>query len=117
LQKRWYADQSHPGVLRSQQRQDTMIFLLLNGLFVLVGLWLAGYTHWRLRAHTATRTQAELTRLLLVVAGMAVGWAATAWQPTIEGTVAVLRFLLGFGWLHLPAAFILWSKHQRGVYR
>lgn len=78
---------------------------------------LAAYTHIRLRYHTATRLQAELTRVLLLLIGVAVGWLGVGWQTDASVLTGVLAFLTGFGLVHLPAAFILWSKRLRGVYR
>jgi predicted MFS family arabinose efflux permease len=89
----------------------------LLALLALSGLVFAAYTHIRLRFHTATRFQAELTRVVLLLIGMAVGWLAVRWQTDAPVPVDMLSFLMGFGLVHLPAAFILWSKRQRGVYR
>jgi hypothetical protein len=83
----------------------------------LAGLALAFYAHARLVHHTATRLQAELVRLVLIATGLAVGWLAVRWRPESAGLGDLLAFLAGFGLVHLPAAFILWSKRQRGVYR
>jgi hypothetical protein len=86
-------------------------------MLALAGLALAVYAHARLAFHTATRLQAELVRLVLIATGLAVGWLSVRWRPEASALGDLLAFLGGFGLVHLPAAFILWSKRQRGVYR
>jgi hypothetical protein len=90
---------------------------LLFVLPALAGLALAAYAHARLAFHTATRLQAELVRVVLVATGLAVGWLGMRWPPETSFLGDLLTFVAGFGLVHLPAAFILWSKRQRGVYR
>jgi hypothetical protein len=41
---------------------------------------LVAYAHIRLRYHSATRFQAELTRVLLLLIGVWVGWLVLRWQ-------------------------------------
>lgn len=91
--------------------------MLLEVLFALAGVALAVYAHARLGMHTATRVQAEIARLVLLATGIAVGWIATGWRPGTGLLGDLLVFVGGFGLVHLPTAFILWSKRQRGVYR
>jgi hypothetical protein len=86
-------------------------------ILALGGLLLAGYAHVRLRHHTATAFEGELIRLVLVASGLGVGWMTTLSRPGATDLATVLAFVTGFGLVHLPAAFILWSKRQRGVYR
>jgi len=86
-------------------------------ILALGGLLLAGYAQVRLRHHTATALEGELIRLVLIATGLGVGWMTTLSRPGMTGLTTVLAFVTGFGLVHLPAAFILWSKRQRGVYR
>lgn len=96
-----------------------MVLGLIGLLLAAVGAWLAGYAHARLAAHTATRLQAELVRLVLIAVGVATGLLVLRWRQAVPTSVLgdVLAFIAAFGFVHLPAAFILWSKRQRGVYR
>lgn len=90
---------------------------LFLGVLAIGGLALAVYAHMRLRVHSASRFGAELARAVLILTGLAVGWMTSQWGPPAQGLTGMLRFVIGFGLVHLPAAFILWSKRQRGVYR
>lgn len=96
-----------------------MAIVLIALLTAGVGAWLAVYAHVRLAAHTATRLQAELVRLVLIAVGIATGMLVLRWRQAEPGNLLgdVLAFIAAFGFVHLPAAFILWSKRQRGVYR
>jgi hypothetical protein len=90
---------------------------LFLGVLAAIGLVLVAYAQLRLRAHSASRIGAELSRAVLILTGLAVGWMTSQWGPPAQGLTGILRFVVGFGLVHLPAAFILWSKRQRGVYR
>lgn len=76
-------------------------------------LALAGYAQYRIGHHTATRSKALLTRAVLALVGIALGYVGAATYP--EDRVAVLlAFLAGFGVVHAPAAVILFVKRARG---
>lgn len=96
---------------------DEWWLLMVLALLAASTAVLATYVHIRLRYHSATRLEAELTRVLLLLIGVAIGWLAVKWQTDVSALTGVLTFLSGFGLVHLPAAFILWSKRLRGVYR
>ena len=89
----------------------------LLGWLLAVGLaGVAGYAQHRLPHHTASAAQAGLARGVLAACGIGLGWLGAAWQPG-TGLEDVRTFVTGFGLVHVPAAFILWSKRARGVYR
>jgi hypothetical protein len=94
-----------------------MIAHLIAWVLALAGVAVAAYAHYRLRFHTTTRAGAEIARLVLILAGTGLGWTAILWAPQADPLSAAPLFLIGFGMVHVPAAFILWSKRQRGVYR
>jgi hypothetical protein len=79
----------------------------------LAALAAAAYAQWRIPFHTATPRHALITRLMLLIVGVAFGVAvATAYNRT-SGWLSLLAFLLGFGAVHVPAAAILFLKRQR----
>lgn len=90
---------------------------LFNVLIMLAMLAIALYAQWRLPFHTATRSQALLARGLLILVGLGVGWVAVLEYGHGDWGLQLVAFLTGFGLVHLPAAFILWSKRLRGVNR
>lgn len=94
-----------------------MLVQFLN-LVVMVALAaVAAYAQYRLPYHSASRAQANLTRAVLAITGLGLGWLATVWQPAGGLWPDLVAFVSGFGLVHVPAAFILWSKRARGVYR
>lgn len=84
------------------------------GLAILTAVLLAAaaYTQWRIPRFEATRSGVMLTRGLLVLIGVAFGFAAAEYAG--EAYPAPLVFLSGFGLVHVPAAFILILKRERG---
>lgn len=74
------------------------------------------YVHWRLPVHVAGRGQTWAVRALLVVTGVGLGYlGALAYRE--GGTLAgALAFVVGLGVAHVPAAFILFIKRERGEY-
>lgn len=91
--------------------------LFFNGVLTVVLLAAAVYAQVRMPHHTASPTQATVARLVLFVLGMVLGGLAVVWQPPSARWWQVMAFLGAFGVVHVPAAFILWSKRIRGVYR
>lgn len=91
--------------------------ILFNFLTILAMLAVVLYAQWRLPFHTATRGQVLLARTLLILVGLGVGWVATQEYGQGDSVLQLVAFLTGFGLVHLPAAFILWSKRLRGVDR
>jgi hypothetical protein len=77
-----------------------------------VMLTVAGYAQYRIPLHTSSSAQAALTRIVLVLVGLAFGYVSTAYADT--PTNSVLAFLAAFGLVHVPAAMILFLKRVRG---
>lgn len=94
-----------------------MIETLFNWALVVLVLGMTGYAHFRLAVHTATRRQALIARLLLILVGLGFGWTATLWVPGPAPGPKMLVFFTAFGLVHVPAAVILHIKRLRGVYR
>lgn len=88
------------------------------GLLLLAAplLGAAVYAQYRIRFHTGTARDALLGRLLLWLVGVAFGWALAVVYTHSEGLRSLLWFAIGFGAVHVPAAFILFSKRRRGVH-
>jgi hypothetical protein len=73
----------------------------------------AGYAQWRIPRFEATRSGVMLARGLLILIGVAFGFAAATFY-TSAAYPAPLVFLSAFGLVHVPAAFILLLKRKRG---
>ena len=73
----------------------------------------AVYAQLRIPRYTTGTGKITLVRAVLLVVGIAFGYVAA--RPYGADTVArVLAFLIGFGAVHFPAAFILFVKGRRG---
>jgi hypothetical protein len=85
--------------------------LVLHLLAAAVLLTLALYAQHRIPFHTAGRRKVLLTRGVLAVVGMMLGfvWASLASDPALR----LLAFVEGFGAVHFPAALILFFKRAR----
>jgi uncharacterized membrane protein len=84
---------------------------------MLLTLAMTVYAQLRLGYHSATRRQALISRLILIVVGIAFGWTAMIWTNEPAPAWNAVTFLTGFGLVHVPAAAILYIKRRRGVYR
>jgi hypothetical protein len=73
----------------------------------------AVYAQYRIPFHSATVTQSWITRIMLGVIGVGVGLISVGRSQEM-GAPLFLVFLSGFGAVHVPAAFILFIKRQRG---
>jgi hypothetical protein len=73
----------------------------------------AGYAQWAIPRFDATRSGAILTRGILILIGVAFGLASARYYAG-PGYPAPLVFLSAFGLVHVPAAFILLLKRERG---
>jgi hypothetical protein len=82
-------------------------------LWTFVMLGAAVYAQYRIPFHTATAAQSWITRIMLGVIGLGVGFIAIGRSQETGGPL-LLAFLNGFGAVHVPAAFILFIKRQRG---
>ena len=87
---------------------DTAILVVLTVALLAA----AGYAQWRIPRFEATRAGAMLTRGILILIGVAFGFASARFYAG-PGYPAPLVFLSGFGLVHVPAAFILLLKRER----
>ena len=86
---------------------------LLMMLIVAVHLAATLYTHHRLPRYTAGVRRVWIARMVLLVAGVAVGTVSARYVN--DPLPAALAFLIGFGAVHVPAAVILFVKQERGA--
>ena len=94
-----------------------VLAMTFNVILMLAVLAAALYAHVRIPHHTATAHQAVFSHLLLVVVGLAAGWSAAGYAAELTTTVQMMAFATAFGLVHVPAAFILYSKRLRGISR
>lgn len=85
-----------------------MIVVLIMVAVLLLAI--AAYAQSRIPSYTASRAGIVVSRVVLIVMGLAFGYVATFGY---EGLRAVVAFLIGFGAVHFPAAFILFVKGRR----
>jgi hypothetical protein len=88
------------------------LFLLVLAASLM--LLAAGYTQANLPRYTAGRGKVLLTRVVLIVVGIAFGLVTASTYPGGDA-LALLVFLIAFGTVHAPAAVILLIKGQRGA--
>jgi hypothetical protein len=84
----------------------------LEGLAVVVLLTCAAYAQTQIPRYTADGRGVLFTRTVLLVTGIAFGYAAATVYPLDPGS-ATLNFLIAFGLVHVPAAIILFIKSAR----
>lgn len=87
--------------------------LLMTLILTLATLIAPAYAHYRLASLTPTRAQRWLLRLVLILLGLGFGWAMSSVYMDVEEGAAVIAFIMGFGFAHLPPAVVLWLKHHR----
>lgn len=83
--------------------------MTIAALVLLAG---AAYAQVRIARFTAGVGNAMLARAVLIVTGIAFGYVSATLYP-LDPAHALLNFLIGFGVVHFPAAFILFLKHAR----
>jgi hypothetical protein len=88
------------------------VFLLL--ILALPVIAAAGYAQLQIPRYTAARLRVLLTRAILIATGIALGYVPAVIY-TKDPLIALLIFLIGFGVVHVPAAFILFIKRERGA--
>jgi hypothetical protein len=88
---------------------DTLAALILAAAAVAA----AAYTHAALPRYTAGARNVFITRTVLAAVGLASGLVAVAVYSG-ERLPWPFAFLIGFGTVHVPAAFILLIKRSRG---
>ena len=87
-----------------------MLLLLIASAALAV--FAAVYAQLRIPEFTAGTAKAMLTRSVLALAGLGVGYVSVTQHPG-HPLVELLEFILGFGVVHVPAALILFFKGQR----
>ena len=85
---------------------------VLFGIAIVL-LMLSGYAHRQLALFTRSSSNILISRSLLLIVGILFGWISARDQAGSVNTL--LRFLIGFGMVHVPAAVILFIKGQRGA--
>jgi hypothetical protein len=76
-------------------------------------LFLTVYVHRQIAVFTLGSANIFIARMVLLVVGALFGWiGAAAEADTLR---QILRFAIGFGIVHVPAAVILFIKGQRGA--
>ena len=102
-------------LLRHGPYSDTFRFMPLVLLIsAVVSLLLAIYAQWQIPRFTRTRAGVLITRSLLLAVGCAFGYVVSS--TIVDDRVPpLLAFLIGFGAVHLPAAFILFFKGAGGA--
>lgn len=96
---------------------ESTIAVAIVVLIAVAGVIAAGYTHARLRPHSANRRQEWITRTVLIATGAAFGVTMAIIYSFRFGIWPPLTFVAAFGLVHVPAAFILLIKRRRGEYR
>lgn len=88
---------------------DTILISVLAAILLSV----AAYTHYQLPRFISKATGVMITRVVLIVVGVGIGYITmrTYGDPNVPPFVL---FAAGFGLVHVPAAFILFSKRERG---
>ena len=88
-----------------------MLIAAMNVLFYVVTaatlLALAMWVHWQVPAYTARGSNIVFTRAILVVVGIGFGAVSAS-----HAQFPLLTFLVAFGFVHLPAAIILFVKRH-----
>jgi hypothetical protein len=83
------------------------------GFLAVAVLTAAAYFQCMVERYTAGKGKAWLSRAVLFVIGIALGYVTSKGSGAVLGADALLLFVIGFGLVHVPAAFILFLKHQR----
>jgi hypothetical protein len=76
-------------------------------------LFLAVYVHRQIAVFTLGSANVFIARVVLLIVGALFGWIGAAAEP--DTFRQVLRFVIGFGIVHIPSAVILFIKSQRGA--
>lgn len=86
----------------------TGLMLVLGGLCLLLAL----YAQRQIAVFTLGSANIFIVRSVLILVGGLFGWIGAAAEE--EALRQLLRFFIGFGMVHIPAAVILFIKGQRG---
>ena len=85
--------------------------LAVNAVLAAGLLCVAAYAQYRIPFHTAGRARAALTRGVLALVGVLLGYVAASQAP--DRSIAMVLFAQGFGVVHVPSALILFFKRAR----
>ena len=88
------------------------VFLMILGASLMAAI--AAYAQYHVARHTAGERKVVLTRGVLIAVGFAFGCLSAVSFPR-DPLLQFLAFVIGFGVVHFPAAFILFVKHERGT--
>lgn len=92
--------------------QYPTMYTLFLFLLCLPTLFAAVWAHHRINTHSSgTRW---VTRVFLIILGIAFGWVMAFVYTKSQGLEQILIFISSFGIAHVPAAFVLQLKHLRG---
>lgn len=96
---------------------ESTIAVVIVALIAVAGTAAVAYAHTRLGYHSINRRQEWVTRVVLIVTGIAFGVTMAILYGFRFGIWPPLTFVAAFGLVHVPAAFILFIKRRRGEYR
>lgn len=89
-----------------------MLDILFSALIALLLLAAATYAQRQIPIYTKPGSSVIVARVLLVIVGIGLGLISASY---VERPVEqVLGFLTGFGFVHVPAAIVLFVKSRRG---
>ena len=97
---------------RCRSDMDIVILAFVAGVLLTV----AGYAHYRIRAHTRGIGARALLHVMLVIVGFICGYVIATRIAPEGGAAEVFLLLSGFGLVHVPAA-IMFFKQQRSERR
>jgi hypothetical protein len=86
--------------------------ILISAVLALVALCIAVYAQRKIPAFTKSGKRILLTRTILVVTGIAFGFATSFY--TTQAAQKIIIFVAAFGMVHVPEAVILFVKSRRG---
>lgn len=84
----------------------------LLSLVALATVTAALYAHFRLARFTRGAANVAIAHAILAIVGLALGITGAVIYRT-DPILAFFAFVIGFGVVHVPAAFILFFKQQR----
>lgn len=84
-------------------------------MLAFLSLSVAAYAHLKIPAFTDTQAKILVTRIILIVVGLAFGFVSSFYM--LEMPQKILGFITAFGLVHVPAAIILLVKTKRGEKR
>jgi hypothetical protein len=92
----------------------TPVEALMIGIVAVLVSTVAGYVHYRLPLYVHGRRRVALTRGVLLLTAIGLGYALARFHSAAYPVPPLLVFVVAFGAVHVPAALILFIKRQRG---